>query len=182
MKRLTRTLTVSQIQNRHLLWPLGSAHVWIYILAQSPSWVPALKAMFPSPRTCWIPSEEHVGSSAHLLDTPPRGTPIHPLEGWRGMMAALEAAIPRWRTETPASALIRPCRQYWSSEMSSILLFSFMLLDFQCLFIINHIPPFPGGCSFPPEKATYKQTNVPPFLVEMPSTTLPLTSGFCKVT
>lgn len=29
MKRLTRTLTVSQIQNRHLLWPLGSAHVWI---------------------------------------------------------------------------------------------------------------------------------------------------------
>lgn len=99
-----------------------------------------------------------------------------------GVMAALEAASPRCSTETPASALVRQCWQYWASEMSSILLFSFFLLDLQCLFIISHIPPFPGGCSFPSEKATYKQTNVPPFLVEMCSTTLPLTSGFCKVT
>ena len=128
-------------------------------------------------KSTWVP--QHTCWAA--LPGEPRSTP------WRGgvgpgMMAALEAAPPRYSTETPASALIRQCRQYWSSEMSSILLFSFLLLDFQYVFIINHIPPFPGGCSFPSEKATYKQTNVPPFLVEMPSTALPLTSGFCKVT
>lgn len=185
VKRLRRTPTASQIQNHPLPrgpWevPTSGFRPWCTpLVGRQPSRTrshhpgdagsPAKSTWVPQ-HTCWAP-----------LPGEPRSTP------WRGgvgpgMMAALETAPPRYSTETPASALIRQWRQYWSSEMSSILLFSFLLLDFQCVFIINHIPPFPGGCSFPSEKAIYKQTSVPPFLVEMPSTTLPLTSGFCKVT
>ena len=85
VKRLRRTPTASQIQNH--LPPRGP---WEVPMSGSRPWCTPLvgrqlsRTPFPSPRRCWIPSEEHMGSSAYLLGSPPRGTPIHPLEGWHG--------------------------------------------------------------------------------------------------
>ena len=69
--------------------PSAFSHPWEVPTSGSRPWCTPLagchaQGHVPSPRTCWIPSEEHVGSSAHLLGTPPRGTLIHPLEGRRG--------------------------------------------------------------------------------------------------
>ena len=78
-----------------------------------------------------------------------------------GVMAALEAASPRCSTETPASALVRQCWQYWASEMSSILLFSFFLLDLQCLSSVIYLL-FLEAAHFPLRKQpTSKQTSHP---------------------
>lgn len=161
MKRLTRTWKAPEIQNPP---PSG------------PGKCPRLDLPMQSPAGCQRsrPCSHHPGRAGspvkstwvpqHTCWAPSPGMSFRPhsLEGWRDDDST-GGSHSQVRTDPLLLALILGRAGSTGPLRFSILLFSFMLLDFQCLFIINSYLLSLRASLFSPEVITYKQTNVPPF-------------------